>query len=101
LRGVDELHLAAPVRGLAIREHPDVGGDAGVVKKIQRKSDDGFDPVILDEPAADVALALTGIACEERGAVMDLGDPTAEGAFGGSSSTPYWRGTAADHRSNV
>ena len=32
LRGVDQLHLAAAVLGLAVGEHPDVGGDAGVVE---------------------------------------------------------------------
>ena len=78
LRGVDELHLALAVLGLAVGEHPDVGGDAGVVEHVERQRDDGFEPVVLDEPAADVALALAGIAGEQRRAVVDLGDAAAE-----------------------
>ena len=77
-RGVDELDLALAVLGLAIGEHPDVGGDAGVVEHIERQGDDGFEPVVLDDPAADIALALPGVAGEERRAVVDLGDAAAE-----------------------
>ena len=79
LRGVNELHLALAVLGLAVGEHPDVGGDAGVVEEVQRQGDDGFEPVVFDEPAADVALALAGVAGEEGRAVVDLGDAAAEG----------------------
>ena len=98
LAGVDELHLALAVRGLSVGQHPDVGGDAGVVEEVERQRDDGFEPVVLDEPAADVALALAGVAGEERRAVVDLGDAAAEGGFRGSSSTPYWRGRATGRR---
>jgi hypothetical protein len=66
------------VLGLAVGEHPDVGGDAGVVEHVQRQGDDGLEPVVLDDPAADVALALAGVAGEERRAVVDLGDAAAE-----------------------
>ena len=66
LRGVDELHLARAVLRLAVGEHPDVGGDAGVVEHVERQRDDGLEPVVLDDPAADVALALAGVAGEER-----------------------------------
>ena len=78
LGGVDELHLAAAVLGLPVGEHPDVGGDAGVVEHVERQGDDGLQPVVLDDPAADVALALAGVAGEERRAVVDLGDAAAE-----------------------
>ena len=78
LRGVDELHLALAVRGLAVGQHPDVGGDAGVVEHVERQGDDGLQPVVLDDPAADVALALAGVAGEERRAVVHLGDAAAE-----------------------
>ena len=44
--------------GLAVGQHPDIGGDAGVVEHVQRQGDDGFEPVVLDDPAADIALAL-------------------------------------------
>ena len=66
LRRVDELDLALAMLGLAVGDHPDVGRDAGVVKHVERQRDDGFQPVILDDPTADVALALAGIAGEKR-----------------------------------
>jgi hypothetical protein len=78
LAGVDELHLALAVRGLAVGQHPDVGGDAGVVEEVERQGDDGFEPVVLDQPAADVALALAGVAGEQRRTVVHLGDAAAE-----------------------
>ena len=78
LRRVDQLHLAAAVLGLAVREHPDVGRDAGVVEHVQRQGDDRLEPVVLDDVAADVALALARVAGEERAAVVHLGDPAAE-----------------------
>jgi len=66
LRGIDQLHLSLAVRRLAVGEHPYIGGNTGVVEEVERQSDDGLQPVILDEPAADVALALAGIAGEQR-----------------------------------
>ena len=52
--------------GLRLREHPDVGRDAGVVEHVERQGDDRLEPVVLDDPAADVALALAGVAGEQR-----------------------------------
>jgi len=78
LRGVDELHPALAVRWLLVGQHPDVGGDAGVVEEVERQCDDGFEPVILDDPAADVALALTRVTREQRRAVVYLGDTTSK-----------------------
>ena len=60
-------------------QHPDVGGDAGVVEHVQREGDDGLQPVILDDPATDVALSLAGVPGEEGGTIMHLGDSAAEG----------------------
>src|SRR5690606_26572846 len=77
-RRVDELHAASAVLGLAVREHPDVGRDAGVVEHVERQGDDRLQPVVLEDPAADVALALAGVAGEERAAVVYLGDAAAE-----------------------
>src|SRR5256885_11903626 len=57
-------------RGLLVGKNPDVGGDAGVVEDVERQGDDGFEPVVLQHPAADVALALACIAGEQRRAVM-------------------------------
>ena len=39
-RPVDQLDRPLPLRGLAARQDPDVGGDAGVVKSICRQGDD-------------------------------------------------------------
>jgi len=62
---------------LAVRQHPDIGRDAGVVEEIERQGDYGFDPVVFDQPATDVALALTSVTGEERGTVVHLSDATA------------------------
>ena len=64
-------------RLLAVGEHPDVGGDAGVVEELVGQGDDGLQPVVLDDPLADVALAAAGIAGEQRRAVEDDADAAA------------------------
>ncbi len=68
--------------GLAVGQHPDVGSDAGVVEEVERQGDDGLQPVVLDQPTADVALALAGVAGEQGGAVVDLGDAAAQFGLG-------------------
>jgi len=78
LRGVDQLHASAATLRLTIGDHPDVRRDAGVVEHVQRQGDDGFEPVVLDDPATDVALALARVPREQRTAVVDLGYPAAE-----------------------
>ena len=72
--GVDELDLAPALGALAVGEHPEVGGDAGVVEELVRQGDDGFEPVVLDDPAADLGLAGAGSPREERRAVEDDGE---------------------------
>ena len=62
----------------AIAEYPDVRGNAGVVEHIQRQGNDSLQPVVLDDPAADVALALPSVAGKERAAVVHLGDAAAQ-----------------------
>ena len=76
--GVDQLHLAVAVLRLSVGEHPHVGGDAGVVEHVERQGDDRLQPVVLDDPAADVALALTGVAGEQGAAVVHLGYAAAQ-----------------------
>ena len=75
LAGVDELHLAAPFGALAVGDDPEVGRDAGVVEELIGQRDDGFEPVVLDDPAADLRLTRTGRAGEERRAVEDDRQP--------------------------
>ena len=62
LRGVDQLHLALAMHRFPVAQHPDVGGDAGVVEHVQRQGHNSLQPVVLDDPAPDVALALPGVA---------------------------------------
>ena len=73
--GVDELDLTAPLGPFAVGEHPDVGGDAGVVEELLGERDQCFQPVVFEDPAANLALAAAGVAGEERRAVHDDGDP--------------------------
>ena len=63
-----------PPRRFAVGEHPDVGGNAGVVKELFRQRDQRFEPVVLQNPAADLALAAAGIARKQRRAVHDNRD---------------------------
>src|SRR5579875_3964361 len=76
--GVDQLHLATPMVGFAVRQYPDISRDAGVVKHVQGQGDDRLQPVVLYDPAADVALALASVASEQRRAVVHLSHPTSE-----------------------
>ena len=75
--GIDELDLALTRRLLAVRQHPDVGRYAGVVEELLRQRDDCLEPVVLDDPAADVRLARGGASGEQRRAVVDDRDPRA------------------------
>ncbi len=77
LAGVDQLNLALAVRLLAVAEHPDEGADAGVVEHLLGQGDDGFQPVVFDDPAADFAFAAARAAGEQRRAVENDGDARA------------------------
>src|SRR6476620_758543 len=55
---------------LTIGKHPNVGGDAGVVEHVQRQGDNGFEPIVLDDPTANVAFTLSRVPREQRRAVM-------------------------------
>ena len=71
------MHLAAAFDRLAIGEEPDIGLDAGIVEEVGRQSDDRLDPVMLQHPAPDLALAAAGTACKERRAIHDNADARA------------------------
>ena len=64
-----------PLRALllAVGDDPDVSADAGVVEHLLRQGDDGFEPVVLDDPLADFALAAARAAGEQRRAGEDDG----------------------------
>ena len=74
---VEQLNPAPAPFLLAIGDDPDVGADAGVVEHLFRQGDDRFQPVVLDQPAADVAFAGAGAAGEQRRAAEDDGEPRA------------------------
>src|ERR1035438_3336741 len=59
---VDELHLAFASALLAVGDDPDISADAGVVEELIGEGDDGFQPIVFDDPAADFAFAGAGIA---------------------------------------
>src|SRR5207245_7878552 len=50
---------------------PDIGTNAGVVEHLLRQGNNGLEPVLLDDPLANVALARTRAAGEQRGAAED------------------------------
>ncbi len=64
-RSIDELNLATPMDRLLVREHPNVGRNAGVVEKVERQGDDGFEPIVLDNPTPYIALPLACIPGKE------------------------------------
>src|SRR5690606_14127216 len=67
----DELDLAPAGGGLPIADDPDVGADAGVVEHVGGQADDGFDEVVLQHMAPDLALAAARAAGEEGRAIED------------------------------
>ena len=60
--------------GLRFVDEPDIGEDAGVVEKLVGQRHDAVEPVVLDDPAADVGRPRSGVAGEQRRAVEDDGD---------------------------
>ena len=69
--GIEKLDLALATLFLAVGDDPDIGADAGVVEHLLRQGDDGLQPVVFDDPLADVALAGTGAAGEKGRAAED------------------------------
>jgi hypothetical protein len=78
-RSVASMSWTLPLSlgGLPVAQDPDVGGDAGVVEELLGEGDEGLEPVVLQDPAADLALAAAGVAGEQGRAVHDDGDPGA------------------------
>ena len=101
LAGVDEHHAALMAGGLFVPQQPDVGEDAGVVEKLVGQHDDGVEPVVLQNPAADFALARAAVAIGERRAVEDDGDAAAALLRRASSWPAWFAGRAARRRSRA
>lgn len=55
--GIDKLHFTFAVFRFAVRHQPDVSGNARVVEHLRRHGDNRLQPVVLDNPLADVAFA--------------------------------------------
>jgi hypothetical protein len=68
---IEELDLALSPLLLAVGDNPDVGADASVIEHLLRESDDALEPVVLDDPLADVALTRARTAGKERRAAED------------------------------
>ena len=63
--------------GLVVPQQPDVGEDAGVVEELVGQHDDGVEPVVLQNPAADFALAGAAVAIGKGRAIEKDGDAAA------------------------
>ena len=74
---IKKLDLALAPLLLAVGDDPDVGADTGVVEHLLGQGDDALDPVVLDDPLADVALARARAAGKEGRAAEDDGEPRA------------------------
>src|SRR5262245_38479383 len=55
----------------AIGDDPDVGSNAGVVKHLLRQSDDSFEPIIFDNPFANLTFPAACPTGEKGRAVKD------------------------------
>ena len=75
--GIDQLNFAFAFGAFVVVEYPDVGGNTGVVKQLIRQSDNGFQPVVFDNPLADIAFAVACLPGKQRRAVEDNADAAA------------------------
>src|SRR6185312_7929761 len=74
--GIDELDFPLAPLLLAVGD-AHVSADAGVVEHLLRQGDDTFEPVVFDNPLADIALARARAAGEKRGTAEDDGEARA------------------------
>src|SRR5690606_40100541 len=59
------------------RRSSDLGAYAGVVKHLLGQGDNGFQPVVLDDPAADFAFTAARATGKERRAIKDYANARA------------------------
>ena len=62
LAGINKHDAACMAGGLVIPQQPDVGEDASIIEQLVGQHDDGIQPVVLQDPAADLALARAAVA---------------------------------------
>ena len=65
------MNFPFTLQTLILGKHPDISSDTRVVEKVHRQSNDCFNQVIFQHPAADLALAGCSPAGEQRTAVFD------------------------------
>ena len=66
LPAIDELHLAPASLLLLVRDYPDVGTRRSSVEELLGERNDGFEPVVLDDPPPYLALPTPRVAVEKR-----------------------------------
>ena len=73
LAGVDELDLAFAFLPLVLGKNPDISRNARIVEQVRRQSDDSFNEVLFQKPAADLTFTGRCTARKERRPVFDDG----------------------------
>ena len=69
--GINQLHIALAFRALVLGQNPDIGGDTRVVKQVGGQCDNGFQQILFQNPAANLAFARCRTARKQRTAVFD------------------------------
>ena len=69
--GINELDFSFFPVCFIVGQQPDIGGDSGVVKQIVGQLDDGFQQVVFNDVAADIAFTASRIPGEQTGPVMN------------------------------
>src|SRR5271165_3413031 len=74
LASIDELNHSFSLRFFAIAENPKVSGDPRVVEKLFRQGHNRFQPIVGNDPFADLRFTTTGVAREKRRTIKDYAD---------------------------
>ncbi|MND64960.1 hypothetical protein D3C80_563160 [compost metagenome] len=64
--GIDQQHLALTLGRFVVRQHPDIGGNAGVVEHIGGQGHQCIQQVVLEDITADLTLATASPTGKER-----------------------------------
>ena len=69
--GINQLHIALAFRALVLGQNPDIGGNTRVVKQVGGQCDNGFQQILFQNPAANLAFARCRTARKQRAAILD------------------------------
>ena len=72
------MHLAGPAWLFTVGYHPYKGANARVVEVFLGHSDDGFQPIVLNNVSPQVAFATAGVARKEARTIVHLYDTRAQ-----------------------